>query len=70
MKFSILKSSNERLFEPLVKPSDRTVVKKGTLLDITYPDTNVQGVFFKYTLDTDYIPSYFSGQLVSLKINI
>jgi hypothetical protein len=63
MRFSILKFSNQRLLEPILKPSDN-VVKKGTLLDISYPDSTVQGVFYKYTILSDFIPSYFSGTLV------
>jgi hypothetical protein len=65
MRFSILKFSNQRLMEPILQPND-SVVKNGTLLEITYPDNTVQGVFIKYTIDRDFIPSYFSGILVNL----
>jgi hypothetical protein len=66
MRLSILKFSNQRVLEPLVQPNYRTVVKKGSLLEITYPDNTVKDVFFKYTLDNETIPSYFSGILVKL----
>jgi hypothetical protein len=48
---------------PLIKP-ESVAVKKGTIIEIKYPDTNVQDVFFKYTIGGEMIPSYFHGDLV------
>jgi hypothetical protein len=52
-----------RLKMPLIKP-ESVAVKKGTIVDVKYPDTNVQDVFFRYTLGEDLMPSYFDGELV------
>jgi hypothetical protein len=54
---------NSRLKTPTVKP-DGGSVKKGTIMEIKYPDLDPL-VFFRYTLSEDFIPTYFSGELVN-----
>ena len=66
IKSSFLKfnfDEGSRLKMPIVNP-DGGVVKKGSILEIKYPD-NDGDVFFRYSLLNDMIPSYFSGELVS-----
>lgn len=66
-KSSILKfrlADQKRTQPPNVIPSGG-LVKKGTILKITYIDDTEQNheIFFKYTMHGDAIPSYFSGEL-------
>ncbi len=63
MKYSFLKFEDKKLLPPDFKPNDQ-IVKKGTILELSYPDENEQGVFFKFSLDPKLIPSYFSGETV------
>jgi hypothetical protein len=66
IKLSFLKfdlDEKKRLKLPVIKPLE-DAVKKGTPLQLSYPDKEMQGVFFEYTLSTDLIPSFFSGILV------
>jgi hypothetical protein len=65
LKFSFDEAN--RLKMPLIKP-ESVAVKKGTIIEIKYPDTNIHDVFFRYSLGEDLIPSYFHGELVNYKI--
>jgi hypothetical protein len=63
MNKSILKFNlNNKLQVPNLKPNGG-IIPKGTSITITYPNENEDDVFFKYTLDNNIIPSYFSGNL-------
>lgn len=64
LKFNL--DNQSRLFPPLIEPED-TIVKKGTVVKLKYPDTSITDVFFKFTTSHDTIPSFFSGEVVSLK---
>ena len=55
LKFNLTK----KVLNPLIKPKENLVVK-GTPLELNYPESNEQDVFFKFTLD-DSIPTFFSG---------
>ena len=61
---SILKFNlNKKVLNPIIKPDENesnNLVEKGTPLELSYPDTNEQDVFFKYTID-DSLPTFFSG---------
>ena len=67
---SILKddlSDEHRLLPPLVEPPGGQV-KKGEQLRISYNHKNekdIYDIFFKYTIDSQSIPSFFSGELYS-----
>ena len=67
---SILKddlSDERRLLPPLVEPPGGQV-KKGEQLRISYNHKNekdIYDIFFKYTIDSQSIPSFFSGELYS-----
>lgn len=67
---SILKddlSDERRLLPPLVEPPGGQV-KKGEQLRISYHHKNekdIYDIFFKYTIDSQSIPSFFSGELYS-----
>ncbi len=67
LKFNFDEAS--RLKMPLIKPESNTC-KKGTIIEIKYPDSNVQDVFFRYTIGGDLLPSYFHGEIVKKLINI
>lgn len=59
-----------RLKMPMIKP-ESVAVKKGTIIEIKYPDGNIQDVFFRFTLGGELLPSYFHGEMVrKLKVNI
>lgn len=67
MKSSFLKfnlDESVRLKVPIVNP-EGGVVKKGSMLEIKYPDID-KDIFFRYTISSDLIPSYFSGELVKI----
>jgi len=62
MTHSILKFNlNNKLEPPILEPKGG-IIKKGTLIKLTYPQID-NDVFFKYSLDNNIIPSYFSGIL-------
>ena len=63
LKYSFLKFSSDKLKEPIIRPYE-TIVKTGSILEISYPDIDETNIFYKYTLDPDIVPSYFSGDLV------
>lgn len=50
---------NKKIMNPLIKPYENKVAK-GTPLELSYPDTEEQDIFFRYTLD-ESLPTYFSG---------
>ena len=69
MNHSILKFNlNNKLELPILEPKGGTI-KKGTLIKITYPQID-NDVFFKYSLDNNIIPSYFSGNLYKSDLKI
>ena len=53
---------------PILEPKGG-IIKKGTLIKITYPQID-NDVFFKYSLDNNIIPSYFSGNLYKSDLKI
>jgi len=57
------KIDKPRLKKPNIKP-DTSLVTKGTLLELSYPEANKKGVFFKYTIGEDRIPTFFNGEKV------
>ena len=61
LKFNFDEGS--RLKMPSIKP-ESVSCKKGTIIEIKYPDTSVQDVFFRYTLGAEFLPSYFHGEMV------
>lgn len=67
---SILKSdlSNEnRLLRPIVEPPSGQV-RQGEQLKVTYKDSNekeIYNIYFKYTIDSNSIPSFCTGELYS-----
>lgn len=68
IKNSVLKfdlSEEKRLLPPIVTPREG-IVKKGTLLTITYKNDKEKDkheIFFKFSTNPDCIPSFFSGEL-------
>jgi hypothetical protein len=71
MKSSFLKFNFDESFRlkmPNVKP-EIVAVKKGTLLEIRYPE-NEKDVFFRYVTDLNLIPSFFTGEIVILLFNL
>jgi len=81
IKNSILKYKNDIILEPPnfnPKPiNDR--IKRGSTITLFYNNTNIKGVFFKYTMIpagsevhynklADIIPTYFNGKLVFNKL--
>lgn len=62
LKFDL--DENKRAAIPNVKPEEG-YVKKGSILQFTYPDKDSSGVFYKFTINSEYIPTYFSGILVT-----
>jgi hypothetical protein len=68
MRFSVLKNSGQRLLEPVIIPDDRKVVKRGSLLKLSYLDINIQNVNFRYTINPNLIPTHFSGIKVCIYI--
>ena len=69
MNHSILKFNlNNKLELPILEPKGGTI-KKGTLIKITYPQID-NDVFFKYSLDNNIIPSYFSGNIYKSDLKI
>ena len=69
MNKSILKFNlNNKLQVPILEPNGGKI-QKGTLIKITYPQVD-NDVFFKYTLDNNIIPSYFSGNLYKSDLKI
>ena len=69
MTQSVLKFNlAHRLLQPEVEPRGG-IIKKGTLVKVTYPQVD-NDVFFKYSLDSSVIPSYFSGSLYKSDLKI
>lgn len=69
MAQSILKFNlDHKLEQPVLEPKGG-IIKKGTLVKITYPQID-NDVFFKYSLDSNVIPSYFSGTLYKSDLKI
>jgi len=69
MNKSILKFNlNNKLQVPILEPNGGKI-QKGTLIKITYPQID-NDIFFKYSLDNNIIPSYFSGNLYKSDLKI
>jgi len=62
LKFNLDESS--RLKMPVVNTEG---LLKGSNIEIRYPEVD-KDVFFRYVTDQNYIPTYFSGEIVNINI--
>jgi hypothetical protein len=70
LKSSFLKFNFDeaaRLKPPIINP-EMGLVKKGTMLEIKYPEAD-KDIFFRYVTDENFIPTFFSGEIVTFNLN-